>query len=482
MIIGRLEISLTPFIEGGISIFPRQSRSDRTLALVGQYRICTKVKIGAIYLGGLMMLLGFAGCSEDENGGAYYSDSSANEANTIDVNDTDTGAHTDVHFHVAVELSSAIETVAIVAWSRGSDGVGEATIDFGRTGEDWEYEALVDENDHVDGTYRTRLVGMKQNTAYRFRIIADGAMSDEYTLTTGYVPNNLPPPIVEWGNAGPSAAGFIVTATWTFVGGGTPVPYIMDNDGDIVWSFAADGVVDITAARLSYDGQNMWMVPTNRNGEMGAVFRVSIDGLETETFDVIGASQDIFPVKGETMAFIDFSGNCCKLQEVKPGGSVHEVYDLGEAGYTDCNCNAMRYSESESLYVVSEMTSGDYVAFDRSGDLKWASTLSDHHHGCHLTDDSLLVFFNPDTIREYAVSEFGLGLEIWRYTGSNGTLVLGDVQRLPGGNTMITYSDDAVIHEVDSASDVVKTITFDDVIGFAAWRKSLYEAPPDVVI
>lgn len=433
-----------------------------------------------------------AGCGEPDNGNAAFDgDTDADtdtDTDTYTDADGDTGADagadsgTDADFDVSVELSSAIRTVAIVTWSCGKGGVDEATIDFGRTGEDWEYEALVDESDHDDGKYRTLLVGMKQNTEYRFRINADGATSDEYTVTTEYVPNNIPPPVVDVDNADASAGGFIVTGTWTFIGGGTPVAYIMDADGDVVWTFGAQNVTDITAARLSYDGMNMWMVPTNRQGDYGAVFRVSIDGLDTETFDVIGASQDIFPVKGETMAFVDFSGDCCKLQEAAPGGSVFEVYDLGDAGYTDCNCNAMRYSEGEGLYVVSEMTSGDYVAFDRSGNPAWASTLSEQHHGCHLTDTGFLAFFNPNTVREYSISESGLGLEIWSYSADNGTHVLGDVQRLPGGNTLVTFSDDAVIHEVDFELNLIKSVTFDDVVGFAAWRGSLYEAPPDVVL
>ena len=348
-----------------------------------------------------VLLVAAAGCDESDNGNAGGDGDTDADSDSVSPWDTDTDTDADADsdgdadFDVAVELSSAIETVAIVTWSRGSGGVDEATIDFGRTGEDWEYEALVDESDHNGGEYRTLLVGMKQNTEYRFRINADGRASDEYTVTTGHVPNNIPPPVIDVYNAGALAGGFIVTATWTFIGGGTPVPYVMDADGDIVWTFGAESVVDITAARLSYDGKNMWMVPANRQGDIGAVFRVSMDGLDTETFDVIGASQDIFPVEGETMAFIDFSGNCCKLQEVTPGGSVFEVYDLSAAGYNDCNCNAMRYSEGEGLYVVSEMGSEDYVVFDRFGNLEWTSRPNGMHHGCHLTDNGFLGFLPP---------------------------------------------------------------------------------------
>lgn len=405
---------------------------------------------------------------------------SESSAGTAAATDPDDGS--EMELQVSVALSSVIETVAVVTWSYGSKPVGEASVDFGRTGVDWEYTVPVDASDHTDGAYRTVLVGMKQNAEYRFRINADGETGDEHTVTTGYVPVNIPPPIVERTDASAPVGGFVVTGTWTVIGGGMPIAYIMDADGDIVWTFGAEGVTDITAARLSYDGKNIWAVPANYSGEWGSIFRVSIDGLETEIFDVIGASHDIFPVAGETMAFIELSGDCCKVNEVSPRGEIVEVYDLRAAGYTQCNCNALRYSESEGLYTVSETTSGDYVAFDRSGSFAWAWRPEGHHHGCHLAGSSFLGFFNPDTVREYEVDGAELGAEIWHYRADNDTLFLGDVQRLPGGNTMVTFSDDAVIQEVDAQMRLIRSITFDDPIGFAAWRQSLYEPPPDVVL
>ena len=114
--------------------------------------------------------------------------------------------------------------------------------------------------------------------------------------------------------------------------------------------------------------------------------------------------------------------------------------------------------------------------------MNWAWRPDGFHHGFHLTDSSLLGFFNPNTVREYSISGSELGSEIWSYTAGNDTQFLGDVQRLANGNTLVTFSDDAVIHEVDSGSNLIKSITFDDAVGFAAWRGSLYEPPPDVVL
>jgi hypothetical protein len=51
------------------------------------------------------------------------------------------------------------------------------------------------------------------------------------------------------------------------------------------------------------------------------------------------------------------------------------------------------------------------------------------------------------------------------------------VQRLPNGNTLATYSNQGVIHEVDAQGNLVQEIT-GPAVGFSMHRESLYGAPP----
>ena len=64
--------------------------------------------------------------------------------------------------------------------------------------------------------------------------------------------------------------------------------------------------------------------------------------------------------------------------------------------------------------------------------------------------------------------EFSLGLStkkatrVWQYKANPGikNILMGDVQRLPNGNTVVGYSASGVLHEVDSKDALVQTLTW----------------------
>ena len=61
------------------------------------------------------------------------------------------------------------------------------------------------------------------------------------------------------------------------------------------------------------------------------------------------------------------------------------------------------------------------------------------------------------------------------YTGTAASATLGDVQRLPGGNTLVTYSNDGTIVELDPSWNAVQT--FSVRVGYSNWRPTLYGPP-----
>jgi hypothetical protein len=66
----------------------------------------------------------------------------------------------------------------------------------------------------------------------------------------------------------------------------------------------------------------------------------------------------------------------------------------------------------------------------------------------------------------------------WHYTASGATSsVLGDVQRLPNGNNLVTFSISGQIHEVDPTGKLVALYTSDSY-GYTEFRESLYGPPP----
>ena len=64
------------------------------------------------------------------------------------------------------------------------------------------------------------------------------------------------------------------------------------------------------------------------------------------------------------------------------------------------------------------------------------------------------------------------GSVLFRYDGGEFSNTLGTVQRLPGGNTLVTYSNAGAFHEVDPDGHAVLEVQTDPV-GYSSWRASL---------
>jgi hypothetical protein len=65
----------------------------------------------------------------------------------------------------------------------------------------------------------------------------------------------------------------------------------------------------------------------------------------------------------------------------------------------------------------------------------------------------------------------------WEYRAQGvNSPVLSDVQRLPNGNTLVTYSTVGEIHEVSSTGTLIQRLDTTS-FGYAEFRKSLYGPP-----
>jgi hypothetical protein len=426
----------------------------------------------------------------DDNDNDNDNNDNDNDDNN-DNDDTDTGS---AEFTVNVELSSKINTVGIVTWSTDHDPVDEAYIEFGLD-TNYGMKAPVD---LAEPEYRTLLLGMKPSKEYHFRITAkDGTTSypsEDYSVTTGAVTNLIAQPSVQTNDSSAIAGGFIVSTTFNAMGGGNPITFILDADGELVWWYQAP-ISDTAAARMSYDGTHIGIVPVNNQGNAGAIHVVTMDGLEAETFNESGVTHDLTPTPEGGFAYIDISGGrqpgqnstCGKIMELSLDGSTKEIYDTSDFyGSNGCHGNAIRYSAAEDVYTVGDLNHSTILEIDRDGNLIWAlnGTSSDftgtswtEQHGHHLLDDSILIYSNSqNVVIEYSLDTSSMkATEIFRYSGGASTMVMGDVQRLTNGNTLITYSNSGIIHEVDADKNLVRKITFNQAaVGYAEWRSSLY--------
>ena len=118
------------------------------------------------------------------------------------------------------------------------------------------------------------------------------------------------------------------------------------------------------------------------------------------------------------------------------------------------------------------MVGGPLDGFTRTEGTRWQR----HGHMSDAWSDRLLIFDNgnhgddPIVSRavEYRVDEAAGTLEqVWSFDHPDGGYVthLGDARRLPGGNTMVSWSPDGILTEVTPEGDIVWEARVDQKIG-----------------
>jgi hypothetical protein len=424
------------------------------------------------------------------------------------------GGSTDTDCTITVtnqSLSPVIPTVGIVEWSTTLPDISEASIEFGL---DTNY-GMTAPVDLAETNYRTLLLGMKAGGhSYHFRVVAKAGDrvctgADNTLPATGEPPNSLPLLTFDPPEAEGLDGGFLVfeTLKQTF---GSDVPdspvYIVDGDGDFVWWYVDTGIIDVGRARQSYDGKNMWISAVNVLSGQSRVIRVGMDGIDEQDFTAEFAdfNHDFAVREDGTMAFIAYGSNGCDdIKERAPDGTVTTIINSGTAvGASMCHCNALQYDRNDDTIVFSELDTSTIVKVARTGEVVWVMSSQNqanatvtgldwvNQHGMHIVDENHLLFFNNNTgpnataiEAELTLDGSGVGsaTEIWSYQSDITEQILGDVQRLPNGNTLVTYSTAGEIREVDPQGTVLQTIKSvgtGNLFGFSEKRTSLYGPPP----
>ncbi len=424
-------------------------------------------------------------------------------------------------------LSPKISTVGIVTFTTLLPSPTEAHIDFGL---DTSY-GMTAPVDLTAPSYRTLLLGMKPSREYHFRLSAtdsggDSCTSDDFTLTTGAAPNGLPNPTITTNDAGALYGGFLVTGQYSqsLIAGGSPgaPAFILDKDGTYVWWYTVAGS-DATGVTMSYDGNYMWINSVNVPSHAAKVHRVSMDGLvdEDHSEEFAGLSHQLTVLPDETVAFYAYGSNGCDDIKLRaPDGTVTTVANAQTAhGGTDaCHLNAIFYSPLDDTLIFGDLDNNCLTKITRSGETVWvlnggvdsgpassfnggALVWQGGQHGFHILGlDDFVIFNNnakvPAGSRVNWGSAAGDGsgsraLEIkldltamtatqsWSYQapGLNDN-VLGDVQRLPNGNTMIDFSTKGTIQEVDASGNLLQEIKTATNFGYLQKRATLYGPPP----
>ncbi|HEX6272892.1 MAG TPA: arylsulfotransferase family protein [Polyangiaceae bacterium] len=404
----------------------------------------------------------------------------------------------------SASLSERIPTVGIVTFTTDLAGMTGARIEFGR---DTSYgmTAPVDLDDD-----RTLLLGMKPATEYHYRVVATGPSGScagpDQTITTGARPNGLPTLELTTATAASLSGGFLLTGQYLGSAGAGAPAYIIDADGDIVWWFIT-GQANVTSARMSYDGKHMWIQNANVPESQGAeVHRVSMDGMTDEdlTSDFTGANHQFTVLPDETVVFYAYSeAGCDDIKERLPDGTVRTIVNAGEAQGIDepCHVNHIEYSPEDDTLVFSDLDHDSFTKIRRDGEVVWviggpasdftgdAQTWS-RQHGVDMIGLDRFVFFNNGAMGSASGSlaiEILLDLDAmtasrpWTYTAtpSIANLVMGDVQRMDNGNTIVAYSTQGVVHEVDEEGRLLQEVNWPlgGAFGYIVKRPTLYGPP-----
>ncbi len=466
---------------------------------------------------------GFAGSSGSPTGGSAGASDGGAAGTTTGGSGGSAGA-TPGNCNFTVEAQTAdkagtngIPTVGIVNWSVDLPSLTKASIVFGAQGGATTMTAPV--NVTTGPSFRTLLLGMKASKTYDFHVEVEGGgmscSSMPSSITTGALPSALPRVTRTTGSAAASQAkGFLTVSTGLaggggMGGGGASYAFILDADGDIVWWTTAPA--QCSRAKMSGDGQHMWMVSLNvGNGQKdgGEVDRVSMDGLTRNTkipgFSNCHHDITVLPTGGKAacLSWIQQSGDQpSDLIEGDGDGNITTVARIDSTVYASSrfHANALHYHPTDDSYTISDRNPNLFVKISHAGKVLWQLGGScsgapapscvggswQVNHGHDMPDDGsgAFLFFNngssgSSTVFKYQLNETGAftATEVWTYKPGTTSNVLGDVQQLPNGNVLVAFSTASVVHEIDSSRTLVQQLS-GGIGGYVEWRETLYGPP-----
>jgi hypothetical protein len=366
------------------------------------------------------------------------------------------------------------------------------------------------------------LLGMPTSTDVSFKVMdADSKeVLGEGSITTGPL-DAAYTPLTVTDNGGPSYDGYLVTTSL----GGVVGPIILDNRGNIVWWYEEDPTWVPSGARLSKDRQ--WVIYTNQPQativDEGELVKVSIDGATVERWTVPGCHHDFAEMPDGSIVVLsqdtrELEGTEVvgdRLLQVEADGTQTEVWnifdDWPEAGLRAnieddstnwSHGNAIDYHEDTDSWFMSFRNFGAIVKVNRSTrGVEWVLggalsdyTISDDPNGQFVKehqfevfeDESGIVVFDDRDAQqgwsravEYSLdSGSNEARQVWEYKTDPliQSVVLGDVDRLENGNTIVMFSTAGQLDVVNDQGQVLWRLNTDlgNAMGYFERVDSLY--------
>jgi hypothetical protein len=397
-------------------------------------------------------------------------------------------------------LAAKIASVAVVTFTTDLPAVSEASIEFGQ---DTSY-GLTAPVDLAAASYRTPLLGVPFETELHYRVTvrspAGTCQGTDQTITTGAPPDGAPEVTATVSLEAQLTPGFIV------IGVNPGWATIYNHRGELVWAYKMPINGTMPRVDFTYDAKYVIARDGNPSGQPGGqIRRVTVDG-ETETPITLDRSHHDFTATPDNgiVFFTGHTDNCGKLVKMSADGTFTDLFvvadafdSLGGSGNDLCHMNSLHFHEFDDSISFSVLQKNAFVKISAGGELQWVlggDSESDftgdgsdwtRQHGHEMPDARHLLFYNNRSMGDTSLAvEVELDLDthtatkIFEYDGGGSSQTLGDVQRLPSGNTLVTYSNDGEQHEVSASKALVRSFKWTGQVGYATHRPSLYGKPP----
>lgn len=434
----------------------------------------------------LLAMVGFGGCSGSDD--------------AVDPTNTET---TPVSIEVSAVTAApapAMGTVIDVAWTSSEAAAG--FVRFTPQGEAARTTAL----DGGGTDHAHTLVGVPPGAAVDLELVhvigGEEIVAHSKTVTAGVLPNA--PTLTLQGTSDRFLALTFVDETSTIV--------VVDPQGRVVWAYEDTSGLSVFRAHIAVDGSGIIYAATLSGGKPSAdsyLVYVPWSGEGVRTVPVPYLAHDFVELDDGTIVSLAYEfrdvpalgggveGN--RLVRVAPDGTIEDnVWSAWDCYDPEVNlsidlehgwihANALDYDAAADRYLVGMRNLTTIAQVDLgSRSCEWGFGGSGgtvdiegpeffHQHQFERTPGGMLVFDNDGAAGfESRVLEFSFdGGDTAEHvrTISMGlySFILGDVHRLDGGDTLVTWSVPSIVQRIDESDQIVWSVTADNdayVFGF----------------
>jgi hypothetical protein len=244
---------------------------------------------------------------------------------------------------------------------------------------------------------------------------------------------------------------------------------------------------------------------------MGQITRMKMDGSGEETIPGSTSHHDFTFLPNGDLLFVRRStgaaSNCDTVVQRTFDGQESELFEVADAlpsfskggNGDDCHTNSIRYNEHNQSITLSMLNLNTLLNFDvGTGAVNWVMGSQDPtltmnglswtaQHGTHMPDENTLYFFNnrgntshgdgESVVLKVDLTGGSVAVDPVFFDSSPNTFSQGDVQELPNGNILVTYSNPGVAHEYSPAGNEIRVFSFAGGVGYSTYRPTLYGPP-----